>query len=304
VSRKPINSSFINYLVDDLSSNIDWKPMLKDVDVIIHLAAHVHMMKKKDADNFNKFLEVNSFATRNLAQQASESGVKRFIFLSTIKVHGEQTNPMQPFNASDIEHNHSNTLDLKKLISEKKYDNYSLSKYIAEYDLTSICIKNGMEYTIIRPPLVYGPNVKGNFKSLLSLLEKKIPLPFAGIKNSRSFVFVENLVDLIVVCISHESAANKAFLVSDGQSLSTSELLLKLSVELKTNNKFFKFPRSGFKLISSIFGKSNIYSRLFKNLEINAESTFRELDWTPPYTVDYGLAKMAQHFTMEKLFYR
>ena len=163
-------------------------------------------------------------------------------------------------------------------------------------NLISICHQTGMEYSIIRPPLVYGPNVKGNFEYLLSLLRKELPLPFAGIRNSRSFVFVENLVDLIVKCTKNKAAANQAFLVSDGQDLSTSELINKLVIELKANVSLFKLPRSGFKLVASMLGKRDIFSRLFENLEVNTEKTLNILDWEPPYTINDGLAKTAQYY--------
>ena len=295
ITRTPIDSNHTNYLIDDLSSNINWKPYLKDVDVIIHLAAHVHRMKKKEAGSY-KFEEVNSVATKHLAYQASESGVKRFVFLSSVKVHGDQTNPMQPFKADDLEHTSPDSKECREFIQKRDYDSYSLSKYMAESNLISICHQTGMEYSIIRPPLVYGPNVKGNFEYLLSLLRKELPLPFAGIRNSRSFVFVENLVDLIVKCTKNKAAANQAFLVSDGQDLSTSELINKLVIELKANVSLFRLPRSGFKLVASMLGKRDIFSRLFENLEVNTEKTLNILDWEPPYTINDGLAKTAQYY--------
>lgn len=296
VSRKPIISSHTNFLIDDISSEIDWNPFLNDIDVVIHLAAHVHHMKKNNSRDLNKFIGVNSHATKNLAVQASLAGVKRFVFLSSVKVHGDRTIPMEPFKADDLEHSSPDSKQCKEFIMKRDYDAYSLSKYMAESNLISICNETGMEYSIIRPPLVYGPNVKGNFEYLLSLLRKELPLPFAGIRNSRSFVFVENLVDLIVKCINKETAANQALLVSDGQDLSTTELINKLVIELKSNVSLFKIPRSGFKLVASMIGKRDIFSRLFENLEVNTEKTFNILNWTPPFSLDDGLAKTVQHY--------
>lgn len=295
ITRNPIRSNHINYLIQDLSSKINWKPYLKGVDVIIHLAAHVHRMKKNEALSY-KFTEVNSLATKHLAQQASESGVKRFIFLSSVKVHGEHTNPLQPFKADDLEHTLPGTKTCLEFIKKRDFDPYSLSKYMAECHIISVCHQTGMEYSIIRPPLVYGPNVKGNFESLLSLLRKELPLPFAQIENSRSFVFVENLVDLIVKCIKHNAAVNQVFLVSDGQDLSTSELINKLVIELNANVNLFKIPRPVFKYIALSLGKKDIFSRLFDNLEVDTEKTLNILDWEPPYTINHGLAETAQYY--------
>ncbi len=196
--------------VGDLEPNTDWSLALIGISSVVHAAARVHVMKDRSADSLTEFRRVNVAGTLNLAQQAAAAGVKRFIFVSSIKVNGEQTQIGQPFTEK---------------VRAAPVDAYGISKYEAEVGLRRIAKKTGMEVVIIRPVLVYGPGAKGNFLSMLRWVHKGIPLPFGAITNARSLVSLDNLVDLIITCLHHPAAANQTFLVSDGEDISTTQLL-------------------------------------------------------------------------------
>ncbi len=264
--------------VGDLLPNNDWEAALDPVDTVIHLAARVHIMRDTAVDPLTVFRQTNTVATLNLAQQAAEAGVRRFIFLSSIKVNGESTTS-RPFNATDLCH---------------PTDPYALSKYEAEQSLMQVAQETGMEVVIIRPPLVYGPNVKGNFQQLMNWVYKGIPLPLGAIKNKRSFLALDNLTDLIMICIEHPAAANEIFLASDGQDLSTTEWLKRLGHALNCPTRLLPIPQTLLALGLQTMGKANIAQRLCGSLHIDMTKTQQLLSWHPPFTVEDALDKMAK----------
>jgi nucleoside-diphosphate-sugar epimerase len=252
-----------------------------EIDVIIHAAARVHVMNDNSINPLQAFREANTYGTLNLAQKAAKAGVKRFIFISSIKVNGESTEPGFPF---------------KPLLNCVPNDPYGLSKYEAEVGLREISIKTGMEIVIIRPTLVYGPGVKGNFHNLLKLSTFTIPLPFGSINNKRSMVYLGNLVDLIITCIDHHNAANRIFLASDGDDLSLSGLLTKIRIEMKKAPLLIRMPSGIFRSLGKLFRKKEIVDRLIGNLQVDNSNTKVLLNWTAPHSVEVGIKATVDDF--------
>ncbi|MDB2595188.1 NAD-dependent epimerase/dehydratase family protein [Pseudomonadales bacterium] len=244
-------------------------------DVVVHAAARAHVMKDGAESLLDEYRNINTVGTLNLATQAALAGVKRFIFISTIKVLGDQTEPGQAFKSDD---------------SFSPQDPYSISKVEAEIGLKLIGEASGMEIVIIRPPLVYGQGVKGNFASLLKLARLSIPLPFGSIQNKRSLVSVENLVDLIVICLDHPNAKNQTFLVSDDDDMSTSALLSRLAKAGGYKAYLFKFPLTILNTSLRLLGKPSIYERLCGSMQVNIEYTKSQLSWKPPFKVKDSLS--------------
>ena len=272
----------VEFIQASLSSDQDWVAALKGVSTIVHCAARVHIMKESSLDPLTEFRQVNVAGTLNLARQASRSGIRRFIFISSIKVNGEYTNLGRPFSSDD---------------PSFPVDPYAVSKYEAEMGLRVISRETGMEVVIIRAPLIYGPRVQANFKSMMNWLQSGIPLPFGGItKNLRSYIFLDNLVDLIVTCINHPAAANQTFLVSDGEDLSTTELLRRMYLALGLQARLFSVPLSCITLGALLIGRSDISSRLCCSLQVDMKNTMNLLGWFPPFSVDEGLRQTAAHF--------
>lgn len=261
--------------------NTDWSPCLNDCKVIIHMAARVHILKDRESDPLSIFRQVNVEATMNLAQQAVKAGVKRFVFISSIKVNGEETCLETPFQPDT---------------SYVPTDPYGLSKYEAETQLISLGKKTGMEIVIIRPPLVYGPGVKGNFERLISWLKKGYPLPFAAVNNKRSFISVLNLVNFITCCIEHPAAANQVFLVSDGEDISTSDLLKKMGNSLASPAKLFSLPVWMLSGMGILMGKRAEIKRLCGSLQVDISKACDLLDWKPVISMDDALVEMAQQY--------
>ena len=269
-------------VVGGLSSVTDWTVAVADVDQVVHLAARVHVMKDKSADPLAEFRRVNVDGTTNLAFQAAAAGVRRFVYLSSIKVNGEFTEVGHYFSADD---------------AHAPEDPYSVSKHEAEQALLQIAIDTGMEVVIIRPPLVYGPGVKANFESMMRWLVHGVPLPLAAVtQNRRSLVALDNLVDLIITCLSHPAAANQTFLVSDGEDLSTADLLRRTGVALGHPARLFYIPPSVLKISAQVVNKLGIYQRLCGSLQLDISKTRRLLGWTPPVSVDEGLRRAVERF--------
>jgi nucleoside-diphosphate-sugar epimerase len=274
--------SFVEQVaVGNILPNTNWQMGLDGSDIVIHLAARVHVMQDMAGNPLSEFRLINTEATLNLARQAAESGVKRFIYLSSIKVNGELTSLGTPFTPDDI---------------FVPTDHYALSKYEAEQGLLSLAKETNMDVVIIRPPLVYGPKVKANFLSMMKWLYNSIPLPFGAIQNKRSLVALDNLIDLIITCIEHPSAANEVFLVSDDEDLSTSELLTRVSNAegkrawlLPVNQKVLEF-------CLGLIGKKDLAQRLCASLQVDISKTKKLLNWTPVISVDEGLKKTTQYF--------
>jgi len=265
----------------DLSPSQEWSHLLPGVDVVIHTAARVHVMDASSSAAVNEFRRTNVEGTINLAQQAANGGAKRFIFLSSIKVNGEFTDPDRPFSAED---------------GPNPQEAYSISKMEAEQGLQEIGAKCGMEIVCIRPPLVYGPGVKGNFLSMLRWLKLGVPLPLGSIHNKRSLVSLENLVDLIITCIDYPAAANQIFLVSDDEDLSTSELLQRMSAALGQSVRLIPVPAKLLQMGAQMLGKKDVAQRLFGNLQVDISKTKNLLGWSPPMSVNEGLRKTAKWY--------
>jgi nucleoside-diphosphate-sugar epimerase len=256
-------------------------PNLNDVQVVIHAAARVHVMNETAVDALTEFRKVNVEGTLRLARRAAESGVKRFIFISSIKVNGESTVLGKPFKANDF---------------PAPADPYGVSKYEAEEALKQLSLDTGMEVVIIRPPLVYGPGVKANFLSMMRWLNKGIPLPLGAIRNRRSLVAIGNLVDLIVTCIDHPAAANQVFLVSDGEDLSTSQLLNRLSRAFGRRARLLPVPEWLLKLVASMFGMQAVAQRLCGSLQVDIDKNRELLGWLPPVSVDRAMRQTVNHY--------
>jgi nucleoside-diphosphate-sugar epimerase len=265
-----------------ISPDQDWSTALSGVSVVVHCAARVHVMNDKSEAPLLEFRRVNVDGALNLARQAAESGVSRFVFISSIKVNGEFTDLGHPFTAEHI---------------PSPIDPYGVSKYEAEIGLMALSKATGMEIAIIRSPLVYGPGVKANFLSMMNWLKRGIPLPLGGVtKNRRSFVFIDNLVSIVTACISHPAAANQTFLVSDDEDLSTAELLERMAIELGRPSRLITVPPALITLGAKLAGRTDIAQRLCGSLQVDIKKTKDLLGWSPPVSVDEGLRQTAAHF--------
>jgi len=267
--------------VGELNDQTDWTHALPGIKVVIHLAARVHVMNDTSTDALAEFRRVNVEGTLHLARQAVEAGVQRFIFISSIKVNGEGTLLGHPYTPEDL---------------PAPVDPYGISKREAEDALRQLASDTGLEVVIIRPPLIYGPGVKANFLSMIRLLDKCVPLPLGAIHNQRSLVALDNLLDLIITCIHHPAAANQTFLVSDGEDLSTPDLLQRTAAAL--GKKAWLLPVPGFLLAwgATLIGKQAVAQRLCGSLQVDISKTCTVLDWKPPVKVDKALRKTAQFY--------
>jgi UDP-glucose 4-epimerase len=264
-----------------LSPDEDWSDTLRGVSAVVHCAARVHVMNEESPDPLTNFRRVNVDGTLRLARQAAAAGVKRFVFLSSIKVNGEQTQIGKPFSA-----------DQQPIPG----DPYGLSKREAEEGLRVLASEADMAITIIRPPLVYGPRVKANFLAMMRWLSKGVPLPLGAIHNKRSLVALDNLVDFIVTCIDHPAAANQTFLVSDGEDISTTELLRRMGMALGKPARLLPVPVWMLEAGAALLGKRELSQRLCGNLQVDISKAKHLLGWSPPVSVDEGLRVTAEHF--------
>jgi len=272
----PIHKNLKYVHVDDKSENKNYSKSLFNTDLVIHCAARAHVMKENESDSLHLYRKVNVDDTFNLAKQAASYGVKRFIFLSSVKVHGEQTTYSKSFKYNDI---------------PKPEDAYGISKYEAEKALKEFSNQTEMQIVIIRAPLVYGEGVKGNFLRLLDLSNKGIPLPLANINNKRSLVGIDNLIDLIKCCINHPRATGETFLVSDKENISTTELITKIKIAMGKSLRLFPVPEILLKLSARLIGKSSEIDRLLGSLTVNISHTCDVLDWKPKFSLDHNLKK-------------
>jgi nucleoside-diphosphate-sugar epimerase len=267
--------------VAGLDSSTDWTLALDGVAVVIHSAARVHVMHDRSSDPLSEFRKVNVEGTLNLARQAAELGVRRFIFISSIKVNGEGTSLGMPYLAD---------------AQAAPADPYGVSKMEAEQGLRALAAETGMAVVTIRPTLVYGPGVKANFLNMMRWLHKGVPLPFGAIHNRRSLVALDNLVDLIVTCIDHPAAANQTFLVSDGEDLSTTELLRRMGTALGNPARLLPVPSWLLETGAALLRKQALSQRLCGSLQVDISKTRELLNWTPPVSVDDALRETAKHF--------
>ena len=273
-----LDNDFEEIVVGSIDAGTDWASTLKNIDVVIHLAARVHVMNDHAPDAMAEFRKVNVEGTLRLAQEAANAGVKRFIYISSIKVNGEFTEIDKPFTAQD---------------AANPQDAYAISKYEAEQGLLLIAQQTGMDVVIIRPPLIYGAGVKANFASMFKAVKREIPMPLGAIHNKRSFVYVGNLVSLIERCINHPAAKNQIFLVSDGHDLSTTELLQACATALGVRSRLLAVPQNLIKGCAAILGKQSVAQRLCGNLQVDISKTYTLLNWKPPITVADGLKATA-----------
>lgn len=271
-------------VIGNMDERTDWRPALTATEVVIHLAARVHVMADTAENPLAEFRRVNVQGTLNLARQAAIAGVRRFVFVSSVKVNGEATQPGQRFTADD---------------APAPVDAYGISKMEAEQGLRELAAQTGMEVVIIRPPLVYGPAVKANFAAMMRWLERGVPLPLGAIHNQRSLVALDNLIDLIVTCLTHPAAANQIFLVSDGEDVSTPELLRRMGQAMGCPARLIPVPVSWLKLAATLVGKRDVAERLCGSLQVDIEKIRQLLGWCPPFTLDQGLRKAAKGFGCE-----
>lgn len=263
-------------LIKNIDGNTDWSEVLEAQTTVIHTAARAHVMKENTNDQIDLYRSTNVEGTLKLAQQAAAMGVKRFIFISSIKVSGEHTKEGMAFSHND---------------TPNPQDAYGYSKLDAELGLMEINKKTKMEVVIIRPPLIYGSGVKGNFSQLMKIIQKGIPLPFGSINNKRSLIGLDNLIDLIITCMGHPNAAGQILLASDGQDLSTTELLNCLAQALNMRPRLIKIPQKLLINVLKLFGKQDVSQRLFGSLQVDITRTRELLDWSPPYSVEEGMNK-------------
>lgn len=271
--------------VGDIGADTSWQEALQGCDAVVHLAARVHVMRDAAADPLAEFRAVNTAGTLNLARQAAQAGVRRFVFLSSIKVNGEETRSGRPFRADD---------------PPAPEDAYAVSKHEAEQGLLALAAETGMAVAIIRPPLVYGPGVKANFRAMMGWLARGIPLPLGALDNRRSLVALDNLVDLIVTCLSHPTATNQVFLVSDGEDVSTAELLARTGLALGRPARLISVPTALLQLAARLLGKAAVARRLCGNLQVDISKTRDLLGWQPPIGMTEGLRRTARDFLDEK----
>ena len=251
--------------------------MHRRCSTVLHLAARVHIMDDPASDPLAAFRKVNTLGTLNLARQAAATGVNRFVFVSSIKVNGEGTQPGSVFHGDD---------------TPAPLDPYGISKHEAEIGLRQIAAATGMQVVIVRPPLVYGPGVKANFAAMMRAVQRGLPLPLASVThNRRSFVALDNLVDLLITCLDHPAAANQTFLVSDGEDLSTADLLRRLGKAMSRQARLFPVPPALLQVGANLLGKGEVSQRLLGNLQVDISHTRETLGWTPPITVDEGLRR-------------
>lgn len=259
----------------------DWSSAVKNIDVVIHCAARVHVKNDKAADAIAEFRKINVDGTLKLAQKAAEAGVKRFIYLSTVKVNGSSTSHRPPFSADE---------------APAPTDPYGISKMEAEIGLLDIAKKTALDIVIIRPPLVYGPGVKANFLDLMRLVNRSIPLPFGAIDNKRSFVAIDNLVDFIHTCCVHPSARNQIFMVSDGHDLSTTQLITMISQALTKTTYLIPVPSNMMHYAARLFGKEETADRLIGSLQVDISKNKYLLNWMPSVKIDHVLKITADMF--------
>ncbi len=284
-SLKPVPESSLTdmecFAVGNIGAETDWSAALLGVDCVVHCAARAHVIHETKADVLAAYRAVNVAGTRQLAEQAVKVGVRRLVFLSSIRVHGMFTTGSRRFRRND---------------EPKPMEPYAISKWEAEYALHEIAARTGLEVVIVRPPLVYGPRAKGNMARLLGLVARGLPLPFGTVDNRRSLIGLDNLVDLLIRCVEHPRAVGQIFLASDGEDLSTPELLRRIASAMDCSARLFPVPVFLLRLAGRALGRLNEIDRLVGSLQVDSSYTREVLDWTPPVSVDEGLRKTAEWY--------
>ena len=256
----------------NLNGDAAWQATVSGMDAVVHLAARVHVMRESASDPLSEFRRVNVTASLKLAKQAAAAGVRRFVYLSSVKVNGE---------SGTYTESHTPAPE----------DAYGISKHEAEMGLRGIADETGLEVVIIRPPLVYGPGVGANFRALMRAVARGIPLPFGAVDNRRSLAAVDNLVDFVLTCLEHRAAANETFLVSDGEDLSTTDLIRRIADAMGRPARLIPMPVSVLLATATALGKRDIARRLLGSLQVDISKARRMLHWAPPISVDEGLKR-------------
>ena len=278
----PISNTVSNVewrTIDEINGKSSWERVLIGVTSIIHCAARAHVLSDKATNPLEVYRRVNVEGTLNLARQAAQAGIIRFVFVSSIKVNGETTLPGCPFTADDIVNPH---------------DPYGVSKKEAEEGLLELSAQTGMEVVIVRPPLVYGRRVKANFALLMRLVSKGVPMPLGCIHNARSMVALDNLVDFLITCLEHPAAAGQIFLVSDGKDVSTPELVCLIASLMEKKPLLLSVPVSWLEIGASLLGKRDKVQRLSGSLQVDIEKNRQILGWEPPFTMNQGLKQAVE----------
>lgn len=269
------------YACGELTGHTPWLPALQQTDVVVHLAARVHVMHDAATDPLSEFRRTNVEATMNLARQAVEAGVRRFVFVSSVKVNGEYSPPGELFSEAD---------------APPPDDPYALSKWEAEQALLQLGTDTGLEVVIVRPPLIYGPGVRANFLQLLRRVSDGWPMPFKAITNKRSLLYVGNLVDALILCATHDKAAGETYLLDDGIALSSSELVAAIANSLGVPNRNFAVPLWVLRTAARALGRQTVVERLTQSLAVSNQKICTQLGWSPPFTLDEGLRLTAQWY--------
>lgn len=267
------------YAVGDITPHTNWAGALEGATAVIHLAARVHVMSDTSANPIAEYRRANVHATTNLARQAAAAGVRRFVFVSSIKVNGEATHPGVPFTEAD---------------EPAPVDPYGQSKLEAEQALFKLGEETGLEIVVVRPPLVYGPGVKANFAAMFAWVERGIPLPLGAVNNRRSMVYVRNLTSLLLTCIDHPRASGEVFLAADGEDVSTTTLLVKMAAALGKPSRLIPIPATLLQSVASLLGKSAIAQRLLGSLQVSTTKANTALGWRAPYNMNEGLGSMVR----------
>ncbi|MCM2264344.1 MAG: SDR family oxidoreductase [Desulfuromonadales bacterium] len=266
-------------IVEPLGTETSWSHALAGVDTVIHLAARVHIMDDPSANPLQEFRLVNTEGTRRLADEAVKAGVGRLVFISSIKVNGEE---------SEIPYTED--------APAQPVDPYGISKWEAELALRRIEAETGLQVIVVRPTLVYGPGVKGNFLNMMKAVKRGLPLPLASVCNLRSLIYVGNLVDVLAICAAHPGAVGQTYLVSDGEDVSTPGLIRRTASALAVPARLVPFPLPLMRLGGQLSGKSDLVNRLTGSLTVDSSKIRRELDWVPPFSMEQGLAVTAKWF--------
>ena len=274
------NSCYDNiryYSIGDFNKKKNWKDLVTGVDCVIHCAAKAHITSKSKKHTLKSYRLINCITTKKLATQCGNFGVKRFIFLSSIGVLGNSTNRHGPFKHSD---------------KPSPKEDYAISKFEAEQELFKISKMSGLEVVVLRPPLVYGALAPGNLMRLINLVRYRLPLPFSLVKNKRSFIGIDNLVDILIHCIEHPDAKGKSFLVSDDDDVSTPDLIKKISQYLGIPSLLFPIPIFFLKFISFIIRRKKEIDKLTDSLQVDISYTKKILSWVPPVGTDEGIRRI------------
>jgi nucleoside-diphosphate-sugar epimerase len=270
-------AAVVQVQVGELGPHTDWNEALRGVDTVVHLAARTHVLSDPASDPLREYRRINTEGTARLATAAAQAGVRRFVFLSSIKVNGEYTTA-DPYSAQDTPH---------------PEDAYGVTKWEAERALRAVERHMGMGVVVLRPPLVYGPGVKANFRRLMQLVARGVPLPLGGVRNRRSMIYVENLADAICACIAAPQSAGRTYLVSDGTDLSTPDLIRALALAFGVRPRLFAVPVPLLAAVGAVLRRPDQVARLTRSLQVDSTPLRNELGWRPPWSVEEALAKTA-----------